>query len=464
MEFEVPPPVREGGRVAVVAPAGGLTEQFPYVYELGVQRIESEFGLDPVEYPTARESGEYLYDRPAERARDVMDAFEDPDIGAVIATIGGNDQIRMLRHLDPELLREHPTRFFGWSDNTNLCLLLWNLGIVSFYGGSVMTEFAMHGEMFEYTKRHLRRALFAESLGAIEPAPEFTDDPNDWAEGPASLDEPRATEPNPGWRFENGTDPVTGRVWGGCWEIVDQWFLADRYLPDLGRLDGTVLALETSEELPDPGLIAGQLRALGERGVLERFAGVLVGRAITRTHRREPPEDERRQYRERQRAVVRETFAEYNPDAPVVFDLDFGHTYPTVPIPVGGRVRIDPGEERIAFEESRRGTDRLRVPTGRRRSVDSKRPVAIHKSRSTPSFAHESPVQPEFLCSGTAQGENTILGRVLPGREDRRRRHPAGRTHRLRHLLRHGVPPRRDLGWASTPSRPPPARSARSRT
>ncbi|PSQ15921.1 LD-carboxypeptidase [Halobacteriales archaeon QS_8_69_26] len=348
-EFVVPPALERGDRVAVVAPASNLYEEFPYVHELGLERLREVFDLEPVEYPTARTGSDWLYDNPEARAEDVMDAFRDPDIGGVVATIGGNDQVRIVAHLDPEVLRENPTRFYGWSDNTALALYLWNLGIVSFYGGSLLTEYAMHGEMFPYTVEYLERALFSDSLGEVRPAERFTDEPNRWAEGPEVLETPRETEPNPGWRFEGSDRAVEGRVWGGCWGIVDEWFLLDRYVPDRDRLAGTVLAIETSEGRPDPGHIAGQLRALGERGVLEAFDGVLVGRAVTRSYKENPPAEERREYRERQREVFVEAFAEYNPDAPVVLDLDFGHTYPTVPVPIGGRVRIDPGEERVVF-------------------------------------------------------------------------------------------------------------------
>ncbi len=57
-----------------------------------------------------------------------MKAFRDPDISAVIANIGGHDQITMLPFLDGDVLREHPTRFYGYSDNTNLAQFLWNHG------------------------------------------------------------------------------------------------------------------------------------------------------------------------------------------------------------------------------------------------------------------------------------------------------------------------------------------------
>jgi muramoyltetrapeptide carboxypeptidase LdcA involved in peptidoglycan recycling len=41
--------------------------------------------------------------------------------------------------------------------------------------------------------------------------------------------------------------------------------------------------------------------------------------------------------------------AAYNPDAPVVCNVDVGHTHPVVPVPVGGRCVVDPAEERVAF-------------------------------------------------------------------------------------------------------------------
>ena len=41
---------------------------------------------------------------PAARADDLHRAFADPTIAGVVATIGGDDSIRLLPHLDLELL------------------------------------------------------------------------------------------------------------------------------------------------------------------------------------------------------------------------------------------------------------------------------------------------------------------------------------------------------------------------
>lgn len=348
-EFVTPPPVEQGGSVAVIAASSGLAEKYPHVYELGIERIENQFGLTAVEYPTATRDSEYLASHPEARAADVMDAFRDPEIGAVITTIGGHDQLTVLDHLDPSVLQSNPTRFFGISDNTNLCLYLFNQGIVSFYGGTLMTTFASTGSMDEFSVRWLERALFSDSLGEIEPATEFADRDLDW-EDPSNLDIEPQSEPNPGWEWRGGTDRVEGRVWGGCLPTVLGYLAADRYVPPLGSLDGAILLLETSERIPDPEQVRMELLPIGERGIFEAVDGVMVGRAKAQSHHVERTAQERRAYREQQRDVIESVVTEYNPDAPIVFDVDVGHTDPEIPVPVGGHVVLDPEEDRIAFE------------------------------------------------------------------------------------------------------------------
>jgi muramoyltetrapeptide carboxypeptidase LdcA involved in peptidoglycan recycling len=347
-EFVTPPPVERGDRVAVVAPASNYPEFASHVYELGLQRLRDVFDLEPVEYPTATADPEWLADNPQARAEDVMDAFRDPEISAVIANIGGHDQMTVLPHVDPDVLREYPTRFFGWSDNTHLQCVLWNAGVVSYYGGCTLTEFAMDGEMFDYTVDYLSRALFEDSLGEWKETDAFTDQTGDW-EDPDGLQERREIEASDGRTWRGGDDPVSGRIWGGCYEVLVEQFLADRYVPDDDALDGTVLALETSEGIPDHEDVTANLRALGERGLLARFDGVLVGRAAARSHVEDNPPEWRADYRDRQRDAITDVFETYNPDAPLVFDCEFGHTYPTCPIPIGGLVEIDPATESIRF-------------------------------------------------------------------------------------------------------------------
>ena len=349
-EFVTPPPLEPGDRVAVIAPSSGGAQNARHVFELGLRRLRERFDLEPVVYPTARQGDAFLAANPRARAADVHAAFRDPDVRGVIATIGGSDQLRVLNHLDAETLRENPTRFFGMSDNTNLGLFLWNAGIVSYNGGQLMNELAVPGELPAYTERYCRRALFGASIGELTAAAAWTDEPSTWWTNPEEMGSPPAYEPNPGWRWGGAGRAVEGRLWGGSRAIVEWHLATDRYLPDPEELDGAVLCLETAETIPEPEAVGATLMCLGERGLLQRFSGVLVGRPPTRSFLREPPQEVREAYPGRLYDAIVDQVERYTPDAPVVSGLDWGHTTPIAPLPLGERVRIDPGRETIRFE------------------------------------------------------------------------------------------------------------------
>lgn len=333
-----PPPLEPGDCIALIASSQPVENE---KLEIARNRLRDVFDLEPVVFDTAERDAEWLEANPKARAEDVMRAFEDSEIGAVMAVTGGDDQLRVLGHLDADQLTETPKRFFGYSDNDNLRLFLWNHGIVS-YGAVCMPTLAVDPEIHPYTERYLRRAFFEERLGEIEPAPEWTDGWYDFETG-----EPREWRDNEGWEFR-GAEPVTGRVWGGCFAIVNWHLQTSRYLPNPAALDGAVLALETSEDLPSARDVGYLLRSLGERGLLDRFSGVMVDRprAFAPHIDRDPDFEE---YASRIREAVLSELREYNPDATAVFNVDFGHTDPQFPLPLGARVEIDPLTERIVF-------------------------------------------------------------------------------------------------------------------
>jgi muramoyltetrapeptide carboxypeptidase LdcA involved in peptidoglycan recycling len=105
-----------GDKVAVLSPSFAAPGFAPEVHEQAMKRLAEITGLVPVEYPTTRQMGA----SPQDRAADLNAAFADPDIRAVLATIGGEDQITVVPHLDPEIVRADPKPFLGYSDNTNL--------------------------------------------------------------------------------------------------------------------------------------------------------------------------------------------------------------------------------------------------------------------------------------------------------------------------------------------------------
>jgi muramoyltetrapeptide carboxypeptidase LdcA involved in peptidoglycan recycling len=331
-----------GDRVAIVSPSGGLPEVLPLPFELGLRRLREEFGLIPVEYPTTR----VLAAEPAARAADLHAAFADPEIKAVICSIGGEDQLTVLPHLDAELLRAHPKPFFGYSDATNLLGYLHALGLVGYHGGAVMCQFGRAGAMHPASRDSLRAALFGSGPFELVENKEFGDVDVPWDDAEALAHEPPML-PSDGWSWRNADRVVEGASWGGNLEVLAWIAMADRGFGPPERDAGGVLIVETSEELPSADEVYRILRSFGERGLLRQFDAVLIGRAKAWALDRRLTPAAAAEYRTAQRFAMERAFAAYNPDALLVFDVEIGHTEPQVVLPYGGRIRVDGPGRRI---------------------------------------------------------------------------------------------------------------------
>lgn len=332
-----PPPVDDDQSVLVLPTSRRVPE---FVVDRAADRLRERFGVTVDRSPLLDGDGPPA---PAAIADALEAAFRDPDVGAVVAATGGDRQVRVLDHLDRDVLAAHPTRFLGISDNTVLHCALAAAGLQSYYGGQCLPGLALDTELLEYTATYLERALFADAFGRIEPAASYTDDRFDFETG-----EPRAFVDAPGWTFDGFEHPVEGRLWGGCLEVLEWVAAADpdgALVPDDG--DGLVCLVETSEELPSHHHVRRVLQNLGVRGILDGIEAVVVGRPKTR-HEDSPPMTEREAYRDRQRDAIRDTVRDYA-DAPIVFDVDVGHTDPHAPVPLGAVVELDPENETISF-------------------------------------------------------------------------------------------------------------------
>jgi len=339
------PKAQPGDRVAVLSPAFAAPAVSPVLHEQAMRRLTDATGLIPVEYPTTRELGASAQ----ARAADVTAAFADPSIRAVLATIGGDDQVTIVPHLDARVIAANPKPFLGYSDNTNLSNLLWSLGVPSFYGGSTMVHLGPGPHPDEVHLRSLRAALiYGGALELTEPG-ESEDFGRPWDDARA-LTEFGDREPTDPWTWAGPKRAVSGRSWGGCIEVIDQIAVADR-MPALSDLHGAILLLETSEEMPSAVEVKRWVRALGERGVLGAIAGVLVARPpVSELNAPIAPASERAKLRAAQRDTVVEQVTLYNPDAVVCVGVPFGHTRPQWIVPYGGAITLD-GESRTVVAD-----------------------------------------------------------------------------------------------------------------
>ena len=331
----------EGDKVAVLSPSFAAPGRFPHVFELGLERIRDVFGLEPIEYPTTRKLGASA----EERARDLVAAFEDPTIKAVISSIGGDDQVTYIYNMLPEAFANNPKPFFGYSDNSHFCNFLFHQNIPSFYGACVMTQFAMQKEMDDYTVSYLKHALFEDGEYEIKPPLEYNEIGLDWNDKSLLVNR-REYETNSGFAWDAPTSG-TGVLWGGCLESVDDMLRNNIAIPESEKFKDIVLFLETSEEIPPHHYVQRVLRALGQRGILQNVQGFLIGRPKAWEFDKPLEKKDRDEYVQMQQQTILQTVRSYNQVAPIVQNINFGHTDPQIPMPYGGKVVIDSVNNKI---------------------------------------------------------------------------------------------------------------------
>ncbi len=333
--------LNRGDKVAILSPSFAAPGKWPHVHELGLKRLQEDFGLIPVEYPTTRKLGA----TGDERAGDLVAAFSDPDIKAVIATIGGDDQVTYIKNLPSKVFAQNPKPFFGYSDNSHLCNFLFLNGIPSYYGGSLFTQYAMQGAMDEYTVKYLKYALFGEGEFELLPSDTYNEQGLSW-EDESNLAKHRTHEPSEGWHWD-GTQDAAGTLWGGCVESVDEMLRHNTPIPTLEQFEGIVLMFETSEEIPTADSVFRFFRALGERGILGRAQAVLIGRPKAWEFNKQKSPEERTTYRTAQRETILKAVRQCNQTIPIVQNLNFGHTDPQIPMPYGNSVKINSTTKQI---------------------------------------------------------------------------------------------------------------------
>ncbi len=344
MQFQKLAKPQKGDKVAILSPYFAAPGKWPHVYELGLKRIREVFELEPVEFPTTKKIGATK----EERAKDLIDAFENTEIKAVIASLGGNDQVTYIKNLPKKIFTNNPKPFLGYSDNTHLINHLWQCKVPSFYGGHLFTEFAMQNQMDDFTIKYLKLALFEEGEFKLEASKEFNDEGLNWNDE-STLNQKRRYQENEGWVWD-GNNNAEGITWGGCLESLDEILRNGIEMPILKDFEEIVLFTETSEEIPKHEYVHRVFRAFGERRILERIKGLIIGRPKSWEFNNQKTDEEKVEYKKGQREAIIEIVRQYNKDIPIVQNFDIGHTAPQIPFPVGKLLKIDGKDKKVMVE------------------------------------------------------------------------------------------------------------------
>ncbi len=311
-----------GDTVSLQSLSSGLAgeEKFRHKFQLGKSRVE-ELGLKTEVSKHALKGIDFLYKYPQQRALDLMEAFKNPKIKAVFANIGGSDSHKLIPFLDIDLIQRNPKPILGFSDITSLHLFMYNLGVQTYYGPSVMDGFAENVNMHKFTKDSIKKALFSNKEQRIVQSKKWTSEYLEWSNEENDEIKRKMKSENHFQIWNNFKDNIFGKLIGGCLDTIIQ-IKDEPFFPKINKWKDAVIFLETSENKMSPIDFEKSLIKLDTE--ISLCKAVIFGK----------PKDE--EYFDEYLEII-----ERNIKKPTIFNLNFGHTSPIFTIPYGGIITLD---------------------------------------------------------------------------------------------------------------------------
>ncbi|QBQ07297.1 LD-carboxypeptidase [Spiroplasma gladiatoris] len=345
-----PSKLNKDDAIAIVSLSSGiLGEDFcNYQLNLGITRLE-EIGLKPKFMSNSLKGEEFIKNNPEKRAQDLIDAFLDNEVKIIMSAIGGDDSYKIIEHLiekDIEtIIKNNPKIFIGYSDITNIHLLLNKFGLSTIYGHAFLTDIAeFDTKMLDYSYNSFLELFKSSKSYEITSAKVWYEERKSWKK--SEIGTPRIHHiESTGYEFINFKDNIEGYLYGGCLESLYSILTGNRYLDqpkvfekynillNNNELKETIFYLETSEAKHEPELFKLMLEKLVENQILQNIKCLIVGK----------PQDNI--YYDEYKKVCISISDKYN--IPIVLNLNFGHSYPKTIIPNLAKMSIDPQSKKI---------------------------------------------------------------------------------------------------------------------
>lgn len=342
MKYNKPKKLKIGDTIAVVSPSWGGPSLFPDIYENGL-KVLNKWGLKIREMPSARGNADYLWANPKFRAKDINDAFADKDVKAIFTSIGGDDSVRILPFIDKDIIKDNPKIFLGFSDATTIHTFCNINGLVTFYGPSIMAGFSQMESLPARFEKDVKNMLFDVNRGYVYHGYDVhCEGYKEWSKK-ENIGLTKKLIKNKPWNFIQGDGIVTGRLFGGCIEVLE-FLKGTEYWPEKSFWKNKILFLETSEDKPSVTQVRDYLRNYGMQGILDELSALLFGRA------RGYSADEKTDLNDVIFDVVNKEFG--LKDLPIITELDFGHTDPQFVLPLGVKAEINCTDKKFSLKES----------------------------------------------------------------------------------------------------------------
>ena len=294
------PKLQKGDEIKVIAPSYSLSHVWEEKSQKALRYLEQQ-GFHVTFSKHSREIDDWNSSSIRSRVEDIHEAFLDNKVKAILTAIGGFNVNQVLEHIDYEIIRQHPKILCGYSDITALLNAIYvKTGLITYHGA----HFSTFG--FEIEPEYTQKAFFDCVMN----------------DGDIELQPSQAAKKYT--VIQQGC--CEGTIIGGnlCTLNLLQ---ATQFLP---QADDIVLFLEDDNIMGDYFIyefdrnFQSLLHAYGT----ERIKGVVFGRF----------DDSCRMSADIVKRIISDKLPK---DIPVIFGADFGHVFPMITFPIGGRVRVE---------------------------------------------------------------------------------------------------------------------------
>ena len=135
--------LQKGDKIGIISPSSCLENKdiSPALNFL------KNFGLTSVLGKHVNASYHYMGGTDIQRAEDIMEFFKDTSIKAIFCTRGGAGSLKVLPHLDYNIIRHNPKPIFGFSDSTVLQNGIYSITKNISYSGFLLAYDSIQGEV-----------------------------------------------------------------------------------------------------------------------------------------------------------------------------------------------------------------------------------------------------------------------------------------------------------------------------
>lgn len=294
------PKLNQGDEIRVIAPSRSLAIVRGEIVNRALFYLEQQ-GFHVTFSKHSREKDDWNSSSFQSRVEDIHEAFLDSNVKAILTAIGGFNVNQILEHIDYEIIRQHPKILCGYSDITALLNSVYaKTGLITYHGAHFST-FGFEIEP-EYTEKAFFDCVMKEDNLRLKPsqnAKEYT-------------------------VIQQGT--CEGTIIGGnlCTLNLLQ---GTQFMP---QADDIVLFLEDDNIMGDYFIYEfdRNFQSLLQTCGTEKIKGVVFGRF----------DDSCKMSAD---VIKRIISGKLPKNIPVMFDVDFGHVFPMITFPIGGRVRME---------------------------------------------------------------------------------------------------------------------------